>query len=89
MNKGLKYACGKIWAIGVRLVFTVATTKNAIFWKVMLHALVQLNMHFQQSPQWGQEETLCQYIFTRLQNITSQQTVILIDPASCESKTSA
>jgi hypothetical protein len=89
MNKGLKYAGGKICAIGVRLVLTVATIKNAVFWNVMLHALVQLNRHFQESSQWGQENPLkCQYIFTRLQNITSQQTIILIDPASCEYKTS-
>jgi hypothetical protein len=89
MNKGLKYAGGKICAIGVRFVLTVATI-NAAFWNVMLHALVELNRHFQESSQWGQEDPLkCQYIFTRLNNITSQQTVILIDQASCEYKTSA
>jgi hypothetical protein len=90
VNKCLKYAGGKIYATGVRLLLTAATIKNAVFWNAMLHVLVELNRHFQETSQWGQEDPLkCQYIFTRLQNITSQQTGILIDPASCESKTSA
>jgi hypothetical protein len=79
MNKGLKYTGGKNCATGVILVLTVATIKNAIFWNAMLHVLVELNRHFQESSQQGQEDPLiCQYIFTRLQNITSQQTVILM-----------
>jgi hypothetical protein len=90
MNKGLKHAGGKNCATGVILVLTVATTKNAVFCNAMLHVLVELKRHFQEPSQRGQEDPLiCQYIFTRLQNITSQQTVILIDPARWESKTSA
>jgi hypothetical protein len=58
MNKGLQYAGGKICAIGVRFVLTVATIKNAIFWNVMLHALVELNRDFHESSQWGQEDRL-------------------------------
>jgi hypothetical protein len=90
MNKGLKYAGGKICAIGVRFVLTVTTIKHAIFWNVTLRALVEMNRNFQESSQWGQEDPFkCQYIFTRLHNITSQHTEILIDPASCEYKTAA